>query len=382
MENRLNKEVLDIQISGIRHFNNLANEMDDCIKFTLGEPDFSSHLHIKSAVRKALQNNMTHYSANAGLYELRKAICDDVYLRYGVSYDEDEVCVCVGASEALTSTLKTILNPGDEVIVFEPAYPAYQPLIRMNYATYVGINTCEDNFQINEETLRAHITKNTKAIILTSPNNPTGTIYNEASLEIIYNVVKDLNIFVVCDNIYDEITYGEFDSFLKYKDQREKIILIQSFSKAYAMAGYRLGYVCADTTIAAHIIKTHSYYVSGATTFVQYAGISALKTSNKRMVSEYKKRRDYALTKFEEMGLEVNVPDGAFYFFIDISKFNKNSYDFALDLLQRFKVCVIPGRCFGQDCDNYIRLSYACSMKQLQEGLARIHAYLENIDNE
>ncbi len=381
MENRLNKEVLDIQTSGIRYFNQLASQMDDCIKFTLGEPDFNAHQNVKNAIKKALHNNMTHYGPNAGILELRKEISDNVYLRYGVSYDEDEVCVCIGASEALTSTLKTILNPNDEVIVFEPAYPAYQPLIRMNNAKYIGIDTCKDNFQINEETLKANINKNTKAIILTSPNNPTGTIYNIESLDIIYRLTKELDIFIICDNIYDEITYDEFDSYLKYSNQREKIILIQSFSKAYAMAGFRLGYVCADSSIIQHIIKTHSYFVSGATTFIQHAGISALKTNNNSMVSEYRKRRDYALSKFKEMGLDVDPPAGAFYFFIDISKFNKNSYNFSLELLQKHKVCVIPGRYFGSNCDHYIRISYACSMKQLQEGLKRIHTYIDTYND-
>ncbi len=379
MEHRLNKQIVEIQMSGIRQFNQMASQIEGCIKFTLGEPDFQSHANVKGAIKKALHNNLTHYSANAGLLELRKALADDVYLRYGRSYDEDSICVTIGASEGLSSVLQTILNPNDEVIVLEPGYPAYRPLIELNHAKYVGIDTCKHNFQIDETLLKQHITKQTKAIILTSPNNPTGCIYNDASLQAVYNCMKDLDIFVICDNIYDEITFEEWESYLRYKDQKEKIFLIQSFSKTYAMAGYRLGYVCANNLLMQHVVKTHAYAVSGAPTFIQYAAISALKTSTDKMVQQYKKRRDYAMQRFAEMGIDYIPPQGAFYFFINISKYNKNSYDFAYDLLHKNKVCVVPGRYFGSHCDNYIRLSYACSMKELQEGLNRIENYIKQL---
>ncbi len=379
MENRLNNTIRNIQTSGIRQFNQMASQIEGCIKFTLGEPDFNTPAPIKAALRKAVQQDYSHYSQNAGVPAFRKAICDDVYLRYGFTYEEDEVCVSVGASEALTSALQTILNPNDEVIVFEPAYPAYKPLIELNHAVYKGIDTTSSNFQINHAHLEEVINERTKAIILTSPNNPTGYAYNKESLDAVYKCCKNREIFIICDYIYDEITYESIPSFLSYHDMKDRIIFIQSFSKAYAMAGYRLGYVCAEQNIMKHIIKTHSYFISCAPTTIQMAGLAALKVDTTKMVLEYKNRRDYAIACFAKMGIHIPAPQGAFYLFVDISKYNMNSYDFSYDLLQKHKVCVVPGRYFSSHCDNYIRISYACSMKDLKEGLQRIANYILEI---
>lgn len=381
MENRLNKSVVNIEISGIRHFNQMASNIDGCIKFTIGEPNFETDYSIKRAVKKALDKNMTHYGPNAGLLELRKKISDDIYLRYGVKYDEDEIIVTVGASEALTVTLRTILNKGDQVIVPEPAYPAYRPLIDLYDAKYVSLDTCDNQFQIEKDNLENLITEKTKAIILTSPNNPTGAVYNKESIQAVLKCIENRDIFVICDNIYDEIIYEDIPNFVTSQRERKKIIMMQSFSKSYAMAGFRLGYVSADKSIAKHILKTHSYYVSAAPTFIQQAAISAFVTNNAKMVMQYRKRRDYACERLQAMGIDINPPAGAFYLFIDISKFGMTSYDFAYMLVHDYKVCVVPGCYFGKGCDAYIRLSYACSDNDLKEGLDRIEAFVNDYNN-
>ncbi|NBK97386.1 MAG: aminotransferase class I/II-fold pyridoxal phosphate-dependent enzyme [Erysipelotrichia bacterium] len=379
MENRLNKAVLDIEISGIRHFNQMASQIDGCIKFTIGEPNFETDASIKRALKKALDKNMTHYGENAGLFALRNKISDDLYLRYGVKYDEEEIIVTIGASEALSITLRTILNKGDSVIVFEPAYPAYRPLIEMYDAKYIGVDTCSHHFQIEQKQLEKAITEKTKAIILTSPNNPTGSVYNKESIQAVLKCIANRDIFVICDNIYDEIIYEDIPNFVTSQKERNKIIMLQSFSKSYAMAGFRLGYVCADKSIAKHLLKTHSYYVSAAPTFIQQAAISAFQTNNAKMVMQYRKRRDYACERLNAMGINIDAPAGAFYLFINIAQFNMSSYDFAYQLLHEYKVCVVPGCYFGKGCDAYIRLSYACSDADLKEGLDRIENFVNDL---
>lgn len=381
MENRLNKTVVNIELSGIRYFNQLADNIDGCIKFTIGEPNFETDYSIKRAVKKALDKNMTHYGPNAGLLELRKKISDDIYLRYGVKYDEDEIIITVGASEALTITLRTILNKDDQVIVPEPAYPAYRPLIDLYDAKYVALDTCNHHFQIKQEQLEKLINEKTKAIILTSPNNPTGAVYNKESIQAVLKCIENRDIFVICDNIYDEIIYEDIPNFVTSQKERKKIIMIQSFSKAYAMAGFRLGYVSADKSIAKHILKTHAYYISAAPTFTQQAAISAFATNNAKMVMQYRKRRDYTCERLQAMGIDITTPAGAFYLFIDISKFGMTSYDFAYMLVHDYKVCVVPGCYFGKGCDAYIRLSYACSDSDLKEGLDRIEAFVNDYNN-
>lgn len=381
MENRLNKSVVNIEISGIRHFNQMASNIDGCIKFTIGEPNFETDYSIKRAVKKALDKNMTHYGPNAGLLELRKKISDDIYLRYGVKYDEDEIIITVGASEALSVTLRTILNQGDQVIVPEPAYPAYRPLIDLYDAKYVSLDTCDNQFQIEKDKLENLITEKTKAIILTSPNNPTGAVYNKESIQAVLKCIENRDIFVICDNIYDEIIYEDIPNFVTSQKERKKIIMLQSFSKSYAMAGFRLGYVSADKSIAKHILKTHSYYVSAVPTFIQQAAISAFATNNAKMIVQYRKRRDYACERLQAMGIDVIPPAGAFYLFIDISKFGMTSYDFAYMLVHDYKVCVVPGCYFGKGCDAYIRLSYACNDNDLKEGLDRIEAFVNDYND-
>lgn len=377
MEHRLNKNVTEIEVSGIRHFNDMASTVDGCIKFTLGEPNFNCDINIKKAMRRALDKNMTRYSSNAGEMELRKKISDDVYLRYGVKYDENEILITMGASEALSVVLRTILNKGDQVIIPEPAYPAYKPLVSLYDAKYVGLDTCDNAFQIDENTLEKAISEKTKAIILTSPNNPTGAVYNEKSIAAVLKCIEHRDIFVICDNIYDEIIYEDIPNFVTKQKERKKIIMIQSFSKAYAMAGFRIGYCCADKCITKHITKTHAYYVSCVSPFVQQAALTALATNNAKMIAQYRKRRDYACERLNAMGIQITPPAGAFYLFIDISQFHMNSYDFAYELLHKAKVCVVPGRYFGEQCDHYIRLSYACSDETLKEGLDRIENYMK-----
>lgn len=382
MENAINKTIKNLEPSGIRQFNALADEIDDCIRFTIGEPNFNSDRKIKKAIKDAIQDDQTKYCANAGIELLREKIVDNIQQRFQVYYNKDEVIVTVGASEALSITLQTILNKDDQVIVFEPAYPAYRPIVEMNYAKYVGIDTSNNDFEIDVNILEKKITQKTKAIILTSPNNPTGHAYSKESLKAILKCIKNRNIFVICDNIYDQITYEEIPHFITHQKEREKIIIIQSFSKSYAMAGYRLGYVCADEKIIKHIVKAHAYCLSCTSTFVQHAGIIALDTDNQEMIAIYKKRMEYAYHMFKKMGILTNKPQGAFYYFLDVSKFKMNSYDFSMRLLKEAKVCVVPGRYFGEHCDQYIRLSYACSNADLKEGLNRMSIFIQTLEKE
>ncbi|MCX5774495.1 MAG: aminotransferase class I/II-fold pyridoxal phosphate-dependent enzyme, partial [Fusobacteria bacterium] len=286
MENRVKLAIRNIQLSGIRRFNEMAKTKKNMILFTIGEPYFNTPENVKLAGIKAIENNQTFYTQNQGMIELRVAISDFIKEKYHLNYTPKEVIATVGSMEGLSTTLSTLIEADDEVIIPTPCYPGYAPLITLNGGRVVEMNTKKDGFQLTKETILSHITENTKAILITTPNNPSGCVYSKESIEVMVECVKDRDIFVISDEVYREIVY-DTDSFIsigEYENIREKVIVILGFSKSHSMTGWRVGYVLADDSIAKHILKTHQYLVTSTCTISQLAAIEALKTSNRDMI--------------------------------------------------------------------------------------------------
>lgn len=378
----MNSNLTLIKPSGIRLFNTMAAQYPDCIRFTLGEPDFNSDELVKTATINALKQNNTRYTPNQGSESLRAAISNYLDKTYHQNYCKDEILVTIGAGEALAATLKSILNPQDEVICLTPAYPAYESLIKLEHAHFVPYDISTNHFQIDEQVLSTLITPKTKAIIINSPNNPSGTILNESSLSAIYNCVKKQKIFVISDDIYVQMHYEDCPSIARYQDIREQLIFIQSFSKSYAMQGYRIGFVFADISIIKYITLTHAFWLSCVAGFIQEGARVALNSDNRSMLLAYRQRRDLLCQLLDNAKIPYIKPQGAFYIFIDIKSYHLNSYDFAYRLLHQHHVCVIPGRYFGAGFDNYIRLSYATDEASIRTGLQRLLTFINEISAE
>jgi len=378
MENRVKSAIRNIELSGIRRFNELAKSKENMIFFTIGEPYFNTPENVKRVGIEAIENNHTFYTQNQGSLAFREAVSRYVQENYHLNYSSSEVIATVGSMEGLSTTLSTLIEPEDEVIIPTPCYPGYAPLITMNGGKVVEMNTKQDDFQLSEQAILSHITPKTKAILITSPNNPSGCVYSKASIEALLSCVKDREIFVISDEVYREIVYDaeKFVSIGEYESVREKVIIISGFSKSHSMTGWRVGYVLADSSIAKHILKTHQYLVTSTCTISQYAAIEALKTSNRDMIDHYLKNRNYGVKRVHEMGLDMVEASGAFYFFICIEKFGISSVEFCTRLLENGVAC-IPGEYFGEGFDDYIRLSYACNFQDLQEGLDRLEKFIE-----
>lgn len=374
----LNNKILKVKPSAIRAFNDEAKKLGANIILTLGEPDFHTPDVIKNACIKALNENQTKYGSTPGSLDLRKSISEFEKKKNNVSYDPSEILVTNGSTEALTASLFTILNPGDEVIVPTPCYALYRPVIEYTGAIMKCLDTTENDFQISFEMINNMITDKTKAIILTSPNNPTGCIYNDNSLENVYNAVKDKDIFVIEDACYEQIRYDEYKpGFSKYTDIKEKIIVCQSFSKPYAMPGWRIGYLLADANLIPYITKIHQYMIVCENTFIQPAAIEALKFDVSDFVNDFKKRRDYIYDRINKMGLECVKPMGAFYIFPSIKKFNMSSYDFCIELAKKKKVALVPGSCF--ECDTNIRISYCVDMNTIIKAMDLLEEFINEL---
>lgn len=378
MEYVFNKNLENCKPSKIREFNELAQSLGAKYKLTLGEPDFNTPDEIKDACITALKNNQTRYAPTVGVSKLRQAVCDFERKHNNVSYISDEVLITSGSTEALTACLFTILNEDDEVIVPIPCYALYEPVISYCKAKFIPLDT-RPTFQIEEDKLKSLISTKTKAILLTSPNNPTGTIYDDKTLENIYNLVKNTNILVLCDNCYDQLVYGKRRlGFSKYQDIRDQIVVCQSFSKPYAMTGFRLGYMLAPKILCDKISIIHQYMVVCVNTFVQEAGIQALKYNPISMIETYQKRRDYVYNRLIKMGLDVILPDGAFYLFPSIKKFNMSSFDFCLELVKRKKVALIPGDCFLTD--DYVRISYCVDEETIEKSMDLLEEFINELN--
>lgn len=383
MEHLLNRNVLGIEISGIRKFSNLVSDIEDMISFTIGQPDFPTPEHVKIAGIDAIKNNFTTYTHNAGYIELRIAASDFVKLKYGIQYDaEEEVIVTVGASEAIDISLRTILTEGDEVILPGPVYPGYEPIIRMCGGKPIHADTRDTQFKLTASKISQYINEKTKCIILPYPSNPTGVSLSEGELKEIAQLLKGKNIFVIADEIYSELVYNQHHhSLAEYLP--EQTIVINGLSKSHSMTGWRIGFLFAPKFLTKHILKVHQYNVSCISSISQKAAYEALTHGADdavEMRKEYLIRREYVSDRLTEMGLTFVKPDGAFYFFIKIpDSITADSFNFALDLARKGKVAVVPGSAFSEYGEGYFRLSYACSMEKLQQGLDRMQSYLESV---
>ena len=372
----LNSNLSALERSQIRVFTNLARQTPDCAMLTIGEPDFDTPEPIKMAAIDALNRDHTHYAANQGTAELRQAIADFETAR-GNRVTAEQVLVTVGACQALFTAFLGILTPGEEVIVPVPAFGLYESLIRIAGAKLVPLDISGTDFQIDPEALKALITPKTKAILLNSPNNPTGAVLNEASLAAVKAAALGKPIFVIWDNVYNQLSYGPCPDLSLDDELREQLILCQSFSKPYAMTGWRVGYLtCADYVMERFLLLSAAT-ITAVPTFIQDAAIEALKTDPAPMREIYRQRRDYVCRRLGKMGLDFPKPEGAFYVFPRISEFGMGSEEFCLRLIREGKVAAVPGKCFG--AEGYIRLSYCYSEEELERGLDRLENFVNQL---
>jgi aminotransferase len=379
----VSNKVQELKPSGIRRFFDLAANMEGVISLGVGEPDFVTSWTIREAAIHSLEEGYTTYTANAGMIELRKEISRYMNKRFNVSYDPaNQIIVTVGASQALDLALRAILNPGEEVIVVEPCFVAYAPLVTMAGGNPVTVQTlAENDFKLKPEQLEAAITPKTKALLICTPNNPTGTQLGKEDLEKIAEIVKKHDLLVIADEIYAELSYDEeFTSFAAIEGLIERTILINGFSKAFAMTGWRLGFVCAPKEISEAIYKIHQYGMMCASTMSQHAGIEALRNGMpevEEMRLSYRSRRNFIVNSFNEIGLSCHNPGGAFYAFPSIKSTGLSSQDFAEKLLLEEKVAVVPGDVFGESGEGHIRCSYASSLEQLKEAITRMERFVK-----
>ena len=385
MRNPLAEQVVSLKPSGIRKFFDLVAEMPDAISLGVGEPDFDTPWHIRDEGIYSLEKGRTFYTSNAGLKELRQEICNYLNRKLGVTYDADhEVLITVGGSEAIDIGLRAMINPGkgEEVLIPQPSYVSYEPCAILAGAKPVIIELKHENeFRLTAEELEAAITENSKILILPFPNNPTGAIMERKDLEAIAEVIEKHDLFVISDEIYSELNYnGEHVSIVCLPGMKERTILINGFSKAFAMTGWRLGYLCAHKDIAKAAVKIHQYGIMSAPTFSQYAAIEALRHGRpdiELMKDEYNRRRKFIVAELNEMGMDCFNPRGAFYVFPSIKKFGMKSEEFCEKLLHTEKLAVVPGDAFGESGEGYVRISYAYSMENLEAALKRLKKFLK-----
>ena len=379
MSIKLNENIQKIETSLIRRFNDMAVRQNAELFLTLGEPAFNTPDSVKQACVDALYQNKTHYGPNTGIKELREKVSEFEKRKNNLDYTPDEVMITNGSTEALTCALFTILNPGDEVIIPTPAFLLYEMIITYTGAKAVYMDMSANDFQISKKMLDEYITDKTKAIILTSPNNPSGTIFNADTLENVRSAVKDRDIFVICDECYNQLVFTDEKpkSFCNFSDMRDRIIVCQSFSKPYAMTGWRIGYMMAPEYNIKHATKAHQFMTVSAGTFVQYAGIAALDFDPSQFVAVYKKRRDYVYDRLVKMGFDVIKPDATFYIFPSVRKFGLDSYEFCKRLLEEQSVVIIPGVAFGSEGN--VRISFCVDDDVLVKALDRIEIFVKNL---
>lgn len=379
----LNQTLRVLKPSGIRRFFDIASEMEDVISLSIGEPDFSTPWHIRQEGIRTLEAGKTWYSPNAGLMKLREAIAAYVQRHSGVTYSpKDEILVTVGGSEAIDLGFRALLNPGDEVLIPEPCFVCYEPLSRMAGGVAVPIVTrAEDGFRLTAAALRAAITPRTKMLVLPFPNNPTGGVMRREHLEEIAEVLRGTEIMVLSDEIYGELTYGEREhvSITSLPDMQARTLLVGGFSKAFAMTGWRLGYVCGPQPLMAAIVKLHQYALMCAPTTAQYAAIEAMEHGDEDvtvMRAEYDLRRRFIVDELNRMGLTCFEPEGAFYVFPSIRITGMTSEDFCQKLLMEKHVAVVPGTAFGESGEGFVRISYCYSLKHITEAMERLRAFI------
>ena len=378
MKLTLNNAVTQVEISGIRQFSYLVRDTPGACALTIGEPDLNTPDAVKEAAKAALDDNDTHYPPGNGYTYLLEAISRFEETAHGLVYAPEEIVTTVGATEALSIALSAILNPGDEVIIPTPAFGLYEAMVRLRDGVPAFLPTEDSRFQIVPEALAAAITPRTKAIVLTSPNNPTGCVYTRETLEGIHRILRDKPIFVLCDDVYRALCYTEdYHSFAEYADMRDRSIVVQSFSKRYAMTGWRLGHCMADRPVTSGMQGLHQYAVTSIPSFVQRACVTALGLPTDGVAELFRKRRDYVYRRLRAMDLEVEEPQGAFYMFIDIRKFGMDSVTFCTRMLKEGLVGLIPGIYFGTE--GFMRLSYCYSDQDLKEGLDRVERFIKSL---
>ena len=382
MRNPLSEKVVDIKPSGIRKFFDLVSEMKDAISLGVGEPDFDTPWHIREEGIYSLEKGRTFYTSNAGLKELKVEIAAYLKRRCHLSYDyQKEIMVTVGGSEAIDLALRAMLDPGDEVLLPMPSYVSYLPCVTLADGVPVVIDLKEENqFKLTKEELLAHITDKTKILVMPFPNNPTGAVMTREDLKDIVDIVIEKDLFVISDEIYSELTYqGEHVSIASFPGMRERTVLINGFSKAYAMTGWRMGYAAAPEIILEQMLKIHQFAIMCAPTTSQYAAVEALRNGDedvKRMRQAYDQRRKFLLHELRRIGFQVFEPFGAFYIFPCIKQFGMTSDEFATKLLEEEKVAVVPGTAFGACGEGFLRISYAYSIEDLKIALERIECFV------
>ncbi|MTH53124.1 aminotransferase A [Bacillus mangrovi] len=382
MEHLIQPRVKDIEMSGIRKFFNLVADYEDVVSLTIGQPDFFTPHHVKAAAKKAIDENFTSYTHNAGYAELRKAACEYVHTKYRLSYSpEDEIIVTAGASQAIDISLRTILDAGSEVILPGPVYPGYEPIIRLCGGVPVHADTTRTQFKLTAEQIEARLTDKTRCVILPYPSNPTGMTLDKEELQKIADLLRNRDIFILSDEIYSELVFTEAHYSIA-EMLPEQTIVINGLSKSHSMTGWRIGFVFARKNIIKHMLKVHQYNVSCASSISQKAAYEALTNGMDDaliMRDQYRKRMEYVYGRLIKMGIETARPSGAFYIFPSIKKFGLSSFDFALSLVSDGGVAVVPGSAFSSYGEGYIRISYAYSLEELEKGMDRLDHYIRNV---
>ncbi len=379
MKSFLNPAISNVELSGIRTITTLARKTPGCLMLTMGEPDFDTPEEIKNAAKAALDAGLTHYPEGNGLPYVLEEISRFEREKHGLNFTPDEIILTNGATEALFCALFGIIAPGDEIILPTPAFGLYEMTIKLCRGIPVLMDTSADDFQITEEKLSKAITSKTKAIVITSPNNPTGSILNEESLEIVRRAASARNMFVICDEVYRDLVYTDgYKSFAtSYPELHDRVIVTQSFSKPYAMTGWRAGYLMVDAPIREQIQKIHQYTVVSAVSFIQPACVTALHYNPSEMKETYRRRRAYICDRLEKIGLPFHYPEGAFYVFPSIAQFGLDSETFCTKMIREAGIAVVPGTCFY--ADGYIRLSYCNSDAVIAEAMDRIEKFVSTL---
>ena len=382
----LSKKVVELKKSGIRKFFDLLNDesMKDVVGLTVGQPDFVTPWHIREAGIESLQKGKTYYTGNAGTTELREEICNYLSRRFSLSYKPENTLVTVGGSEAIDLAIRAIVEPGDEVIIPTPCFVCYDPIVRMQGGVPVIVETkFEEKFKLTPEALRAAITPKTKMLVLAYPNNPTGAILTREELEALAAVLRDTNIVVLSDEIYAELTYGtKHVSIASIEGMWERTVLASGFAKAYAMTGWRMGYLAAPLPILEQMLKIHQYAIMCAPTTSQFAAVEALRNGDEdiaMMRAEYDRRRRYIYEGLRKIGIDSFLPEGAFYIYPDLRKFGLSSEEFCSRLLYEHRCAIVPGTAFGEDGEGFARISYAYSVKHITKALERIEAFVKSL---
>lgn len=384
MRNPLSKAVMELEPSGIRRFFDIANTMENVISLGVGEPDFDTPWHIREEGIYSLEKGRTYYTSNAGLLPLREEISKYLHTRMNLPYTADEILVTVGGSEAIDVAFRTMLNPGDEVIIPEPCFVSYVPCVRMAGGVPVRIALEEkDEFKLTGKKLKEAITDKTKMVVLPFPNNPTGAVMTAQELQVVADIIKEHDLFVLSDEIYSELTYqGRHVSIASIPGMAERTVVINGFSKSFAMTGWRLGYAAAPREIIKQMTKVHQFIIMSSPTTSQYAAIEALKNGMddvENMRAAYNERRRFLVKALNDMGIPCFEPYGAFYVFPNISRFGMSSEEFATKLLKEQKVAVVPGDAFGKCGEGFLRISYAYSIENLKSALEKIQNFIDTL---